>query len=131
MDYKIDFEKTMTEAKNKLEKEYAACKSKLGRHASVMASDTLKALIGFIEQDFEFAEAVIQNSQTFGDCMTVVAQGIGGSISDFNAFKRAVQFYFPGAEIEYQMKIKVNPFEKSVSSPKESKIFSLLDILEE
>lgn len=132
MELIIDFEKTITEAKEKLEREKKS--ANFGRYERVMADDVLKALIGFIEQDFEFAEAVAQNSQTFGDCMTAVAKNCGSALSDFEAFKRAVQFYFPGAEIEYQMKIRVNPFDveqKEKTGVTETKIFSLLDILGE
>ena len=37
--------------------------------------------------------------------MTTVAKGVGGHISDLEAYKKAVQFYFPGAEIRMQMTI--------------------------
>ena len=117
-------------AAGKLQKEHDECKVKYDRYAKVMAADVLKALISFVEQDVEFAEAVNQNSQTFGNCMKAVSKGIGGSISDFDAFKKAVQFYFPGAEIEYQMRIKVNPFEKKTEEASAGvKTLSLLDIL--
>ena len=117
-------------AAGKLRKEHDECKAGFNKYAKVMAADVLKALISFVEQDVEFAEAVNQNSQTFGNCMETVSKGIGSSISDFDAFKKAVQFYFPGAEIEYQMRIKVNPFEKETKEASEGvKTLSLLDIL--
>ena len=120
------------EAIEKLRDEHEEEKSKYDRYADIMASDTLKALISFVEQDEEFAIAVLQNSQTFGDCMKSVAKNIRNGISDLEAFKRAVQFYFPGAEIEYQMKLYVNPFELAEKNNTEKqgfKTFSLFDVL--
>lgn len=132
MNYNFNEAAEKKNAADKLKKEHTS--AKYDRCAKVMAPDTLKALLSFVEQDTEFAEAVNQNSQTFGDCMAAVAKNCGGAISDFEAFKRAVQFYFPGAEIEYQMRIKVNPFENSEQdkqSESNIKTLSLLDLLDE
>lgn len=37
--------------------------------------------------------------------MKKVAAGVGNSISDLDAYKKAVQFYFPGAEVRMQLTI--------------------------
>ena len=37
--------------------------------------------------------------------MKAVAKGVGGSISDLEAYRRAVRFYFPGSDVVFQMKI--------------------------
>lgn len=121
-------------ATEKLNEEFENNKKNFGRAAAIMAPDTKKALISFIEQDEEFADAVYHNSQTFGDCMKAVEKNCFSALSDLEAFKRAVQFYFPGAEIEYQMKLYVNPYEledkkKSEQSDKQFKTFSLFDVL--
>lgn len=119
-------------AEDKLNKEYSECAKSLGRCAAVMAPDVLKALVCFIGQDEEFADAVLQNSQTFGDCMKKVEENAGSALSDLEAYRRAVRFYFPGAEIEFCMRIHVNPFEvseKPESEPEKLKTLSLLDLL--
>ena len=90
------------EAKEKLEKEYKA--GKYDRYATAMKDAVRKALDGFIEQDGEFAQAVAQGG-SFEDCMKAVAKGCGSSISDLEAYRRAVQFYFPGADIRWSMTI--------------------------
>ena len=80
----------------------------------------------------EFARAVYQNSQTFSDCLKAVAKDVVGAISDLDVYRRAVQFYFPGAEIEFCMKLHVNPYDlpaSGIDSPKEFKTLSLLDLL--
>lgn len=73
--------------------------------AKAMRSAVLDALIGFCKQDNEFAQAVVQSDGTFSDCMAAVAKGVGQSISDLEAYKKAVQFYFPGAEVRFNMTI--------------------------
>ena len=37
--------------------------------------------------------------------MKAVAKGVGNSLSDIEAYRRAVQFYFPGATVQMQMTI--------------------------
>lgn len=79
-------------------------KTATGQKEKVMAPAVAAALQDFCRQDAEFAQAVAQGG-SFKDCMTAVARGVGGSISDVDAYKKAVQFYFPGAEIRVQMSI--------------------------
>ena len=90
------------EAKAKLEQE-----SKEGtydRYAAAMKSAVLDALIDFTQQDEEFARAVLDGG-SFADCMKAVAKGCGTSISDLEAYGKAVSFYFPGAKIRMKMTI--------------------------
>ena len=90
------------EAKAKLERE-----SKEGtydRYAAAMKSAVLAALIDFTQQDEEFAQAVLDGG-SFADCMKAVAKGCGTSISDVEAYGKAVSFYFPGAKIRMKMTI--------------------------
>ena len=121
-------EEIIEKAKDKLKAEEKS--GKYGVKENAMKGEVLKALAAFAEQDVEFAEAIIQKSQTFADCMASVAKDVGSSISDLDAYKKAVQFYFPGAKIEYQMKICVNPFDKTDGKQETYKTLSLLDILE-
>ena len=69
------------------------------RYASAMKGAVCEALDGFCRQDAEFAQAVVQGG-TFAECMKAVAKGCGSAISDLEAFRRAVRFYFPGADVE-------------------------------
>ncbi len=72
--------------------------------ANAMKTEVGKALESFCRQDEEFAQAVVQGG-TFEACMAAVAHGVGSSISDLEAYRRAVQFYFPGAEIRCEMTV--------------------------
>ena len=74
------------------------------RYATAMKTAVRDALKDFCRQDEEFAQAVAQGG-SFADCMKAVAKNCGSSISDLEAYRRAVRFYFPGAEIRMQMTI--------------------------
>ena len=88
----------------KLHKE---CKSaKYDRYAQIMKDSVCKALEDFCRQDEEFAQAVVQGG-SFEDCMKAVAQNCGHGISDLEAYRRAVQFYFKGADIRFRMEINL------------------------
>lgn len=113
----------------KLDKEYAEFKG--NKYASAMRNDVLKTLINFCNQDEEFAQAVVQNDKTFSDCMAEVGKGIGTSISDLEAYKKAVQFYFPGADIKCVMTIDligdaaVKPIEMISSEPQKKSLLEM------
>ena len=78
--------------------------AKYDRYAQIMKDRVCETLEDFCRQDEEFAQAVVQGG-TFEDCMKSVAKSCGNGISDLEAFRRAVQFYFRGAEIRFHMTI--------------------------
>lgn len=39
--------------------------------------------------------------------MKAVAKGCGSAISDLEAFRRAVRFYFPGADVKFNMTVNL------------------------
>ncbi len=122
------------QAVKKLEDEKGA--GKYDRYASAMKEAVCEALDGFCRQDGEFAQAVVQGG-TFEDCMKAVAKNCGSSISDLEAFRRAVQFYFPGADVRFQMSVNLcasvgteEPTEVPEQPPKAGrKILALEDFL--
>lgn len=93
-----------TQAKNKLEAEKKA--GKFDRYADAMKDAVCEALDGFCRQDPEFAQAVVQGG-AFADCMKAVAKNCGSAISDLEAFRRAVRFYFPGADVKFHMTVNL------------------------
>lgn len=106
------------DAIEKLDKE---CKAgTFDRYAAIMKSSVLDALKGFCRQDEEFAQAVVQGG-SFEDCMKAVAKGCGNGISDLEAYRRAVQFYFPGADIRFQMEIDLCASVRKVPPAEERK----------
>lgn len=75
-----------------------------GNKQKAMASVVAEVLRNFCRQDAEFAQAVAQGG-SFAECMNAVAKGVGNCISDIDAYKKAVGFYFPGANIRTTMTI--------------------------
>lgn len=107
-----------------IEKTTAERKEVKGQKENIMANSVLDMIHEFCIQSEDFARAVAEGG-TFAACMTAVAKGVGNSISDIDAYKKAVQFYFPGAEIQVQMEIVT---EKKQENSK-SIMLSLEDLL--
>jgi hypothetical protein len=76
-----------------------------GRAEGVVAGPVCEALKTFCRQEPEFAQAVAQGKGTFADCCKHVAKNAGSALSDLEAFQRAVQFWFPSAVVQFQMRI--------------------------
>ena len=116
---------------DRLKKELPGIK---GQKESVMKRAVAEAMENFCRQDGAFARAVAEGG-SFADCMKAVAKGVGNSISDLEAYRRAVRFYFPEAEIRFVMTIETGSApEMAVSRPEPApassrKILDLTDFL--
>ncbi len=93
------------EAIEKINKELKAFKG--GQKESLVSRPVADALIHFIGQDEEFAQAVVQTDKTLSDCLAVAMKGAGNGISDIEVYKKVVQFYFPGAGVNFSMTINL------------------------
>lgn len=92
----------LTQALEKLSDQHV--KAVKGQKEKAMARPVAEALRSFCRQEAEFAQAVVQGGD-FSSCMMAVAKGVGNCISDLDAYRKAVEFYFPGAKIKMQMTI--------------------------
>lgn len=120
-----------SQAVDKLEHEYKG--GNYDRYAQIMKQSVKQALENFCQQDEEFAQAVVQGG-TFENCMKEVAKNCGNGISDLEAFRRAVQFYFWGADVQFQMKINLSPHDtddedEAEQSGQRSVMLNLADFL--
>ena len=95
------------QAETRLKEEYGKV---TGQKEGAMKSAVRDALLEFCRQNEEFAQAVAQGG-SFKDCMAAVAKGVGGSISDLEAYRRAASFYFDGAKVQFHMTIQLTPAE--------------------
>ncbi len=100
-----------------------------GQKEKAMAEAVKKALIDFSKQDREFAQAIMEHSGTFAECMKAVAKDVRSYISDIEAYRRAVQFYFSGADINFSMTVNLCA-SVAGTTPSGSMSFSLEDLLE-
>lgn len=80
---------------------------KFDRYGQAVKNEVLKALTEFIRQDDEFAQAIVQSSGTFSQCIEKAMKGCGSSISDIEVYRRCVQFYFKGATVDFKMEINL------------------------
>lgn len=99
----------MTEqAITKLDTEFKfkECKS-LSKKGKAVSSAVLDALKTFCRQNAEFSQAVVQSDKPVKDCIESTVKGSGGSISDIEVYRKAVQFYFPGSDIRFSMTINL------------------------
>jgi len=100
-------------AQDKLNSE--AKKFKGGGKEGAISSHVLETLIQFCKNE-RFAEAILQNKGTFGDCLKKIVTGVGNSISDLEVYQRATAYYFPNAKISFSMNIDVDGLEMPVQS---------------
>ena len=131
----------LEEAITKIEGGIAAVK---GQKENVVKRPVADALISFCRQQEEFAQAVVQSEKTFADCVAHVVKGCGNALSDIEAYRKAVGFWFPGAVVDMVLTIRMSEFEEpakeavpeEVETPKKAKSqttgnleFSLFDLL--
>jgi hypothetical protein len=62
----------------------------------------------FCEQEPEFEQAVEQSGRTFSECLDSVTKKAGSSLSDLEAYSRAVKFYFSTATVHFNMQIDLS-----------------------
>ena len=93
-----------------------------------MVTDAVRdALITFCKQDEEFAQAVVQNDKGLRECIETVLKKHGSCISDLEVYRKAVEFYFPGATVKMQLTVQVNPYE-NIGKEEESKPSSVIEL---
>ena len=95
----------LEQAREKLKKELPGVS---GQKEGVVKLYVMEALLRFAEQDEEFAQAIVQGG-SFKDCVAAVCKGVGNSISDLEAYRRAAAFYFPGSTVRFEMHIELAP----------------------
>lgn len=81
-----------------------AAKAPADRHGAAVFKPVVAALEDFCRQDAEFAQAVAQGGSV-DDCVMRVVKGVGSSLSDLEAYKRAAAFFFPGCVVEMKLTI--------------------------
>lgn len=91
----VEFVDWRAKAKEKLEAEDKLFKG--GRAAASVQSYVLRALLNFADQEPRFAEVVCNTERTFSECCAAVVHNAGEVLSDLEAYRKAVQFYFPNS----------------------------------
>ena len=93
---------------------------------SEVTNGVLNALIHFCNQSEIFAKVIYETDKTFEACIKVVLHNHGICLSDIEAYRRAVSFYFETADVSFEMIIHL-PEEQQKSKP--AVILNLFEIL--
>lgn len=100
-------------------------------HVMAVKQAVHDALTEFCRQDGEFAQAVYQGG-SFEDCLKAVVRGVGSSLSDLEAYRRAVRFFFPGADVRFHMSVNLcaDVEDQQTTAPSEEpKLLDLFDLM--
>lgn len=100
--------------------------SKRYKGSSCVRDGVLTALTHFCHQSEEFAKTIYESDKSFVECMKTVLDNHGIWLSDIEAYRRAVSFYFEGSDVSFEMQIYL-PQEKANDKP--AVILNLFDIL--
>ena len=100
------------------------------RYAKAVLPSVGKALVDFCYQSPTFARAIIDCKKTLAECCEAIMEKCGSSISDLEVYRRAVQFYLPGSQIDMQMRVIFSDQKPSQDVPKAKSavILNLLDL---
>lgn len=104
--------------------------AKLGRHETEVKNAVLRTICKFCEQNAEFKQAIEQSDKSFSDCLKATVKGAGASLEDLEVYKRAVAFYFPGADIKCTMTLDLGDggFSNSKTSTEADSVKLQLDL---
>lgn len=107
-----------------------------GQKQQAIAESVAIALQSFCEQEPEFEQAIEQSGKTFQECLDSVVKDCGSCLSDIEAYRRAVKFYFSTATVSFVMHIDLsgdNGAEKPITmteTKKDTLSISLDDLLD-
>lgn len=98
-------------------KKYFNTKNIKGRKQKAISSYAAKALMQFCEQEPEFEQAIEQSGKTFQECLDSVVDGTENSMSDLEAYSKAVKFYFSTAVVHFNMTIDLSGDNRHIDPP--------------
>lgn len=79
----------------------------LSRKGEAVKQSVVETLITFCRQNAEFAQAIVQSGKNVGECIEYTVKGSGSSISDIEVYRKAVEFYFAGATVRFEMVLDI------------------------
>lgn len=115
----------MANAIEKLTKELAEVGN--DKYVAAVKEAVFEMLCDMCNKSPELEQIVANSAKNLNDCLLEVVKDVRGSISDIGAYRRAVKYYCPDADIEFDMRI-VMP--GNVAGPKRSAdVINIFDIL--
>ena len=87
------------------------------------------ALVTFCGQNEEFAQAVAQSDKTLWAVCEECVKNIGQSVSDLEVYRSAVAAYFPGAQVDCVMTVRMSEHEEPSRDPERANSRTSGDVL--
>lgn len=120
-------------AKKKLDDELKNFKG--DQYAKAVSGYVHGVLLNFCQQEPEFAQAIVQNDKTLSDACAAATKEHKQAMSDLEVCRKAVEFYFPGAGVEFKMTIdlcaSVKPADETTEKRPRLLKFNLEDLLDD
>ena len=99
------------EAAKKLDEELNDKAVKWSQKAGAVKKAVYDALVTFCGQNEEFAQAVAQSDKTLSAVCEECVKNVGQSVSDLEVYRSAVAAYFPGAQVDCVMTVRMSEHE--------------------
>lgn len=106
------------EAVKKLDAELNDKAAKWSLKAGAVKKAVYDALVTFCGQNEEFAQAVAQSEKTLWAVCEEAVKNVGTSVSDLEVYRAAVAAYFPGAQVDCVMTVRMSEHENPSRDPK-------------
>ena len=103
--------------KEKIQKELTEAQNKGSQKVKAVSSHVAEKLIKFAENK-TFGLAIQESESTLSECCKEILKDVKSHVSDIEVYKKAAQFYFPTADIEFTMDILVSDQGKSNNGQK-------------
>jgi hypothetical protein len=87
------------------------------------------ALVTFCGQNEEFAQAVAQSDKTLWAVCEECVKNVGQSVSDLEVYRSAVAAYFPGAQVDCVMTVRMSEHENPSRDPERANSRTSGDVL--
>lgn len=105
------------EAVKKLGAELNDKAAKWSAKAGAIKTAVHDALVTFCGQNEEFAQAVAQSEKSLWAVCEEAVKNVGTSVSDLEVYRSAVAAYFPGAQVDCVMTVRMSEHESPSKDP--------------
>ena len=117
------------EAVKKLDAELNDKAAKWSAKAGAVKGAVHDALVTFCGQNEEFAQAVAQSEKTLWAVCEEAVTNVGTSVSDLEVYRSAVAAYFPGAQVDCVMTVRMSEHENPSRDPEKANSRTSGDVL--
>lgn len=99
-----------------------------GGKAAIVFKDIKEHIVEFCKADAEFCRAVHDSGESVSKCCIAILKDVGSGISDIEAYRRAVKFYLPHADVIASISIVTHDAEKTDVPTSRTRILNLWDL---